>query len=179
MRCRSHKVLAPVNSYFQVLTPFHKKIQVDQTGSFQVHGQCESVAKMQTRDWMVLPPIQEHYWRKYHNEYQALPPWRPDCVAGLATLADDTPMDIIYPLEGAKVYIPTELDGKQGRVVFRASHRKDTAKIFWHVDEQFVSETSVFHTIELALDAGWHKLILVDELGFRMERWFKVLEPSD
>lgn len=177
-KCKSEISEAPIESHFQKVTPFHKRIQVDRTGQYRVHGGCETVANMQTQQRLILPPIQEYYWKQHHSQFNALPPWREDCIADLANYTDDLPMDIIYPLAGSKVYIPNELDGQKGRVVFRASHRNRDARLFWHVDNNFIRQTETFHDIAVNLAPGWHKLILVDELGFRLERWFKVLGQS-
>jgi len=176
--CKSEASLAPINSHFQQVSPFHKKIQLDSQQSYRVHGGCESINNMRAKSWLILPPAQEFYWRQNHSEFRSLPPWRDDCIAGLANYSDETPMDIVYPLEGSKVYIPNELNGKRGKVIFTASHRDPKAKLFWHVDNNFIRETQLFHDIALNLSPGWHKLILLDELGFRVERWFKILEGS-
>ncbi len=174
-RCESEISLAPVNSHFQDVTPFHKKVQLDRDQKFRVHGGCERVANSIIKNWLILPPAQEYYWRKNHGEFRDLPPWRSDCIAELANYSDEMPMDVIYPQEGAKIYIPIELDGKKGRVVFQATHRNHKAKLFWHVDNHFIKETELFHDVELDLAPGWHKLILIDELGFTLSRWFRVL----
>ncbi|VUD59251.1 Penicillin-binding protein 1C [Thalassocella blandensis] len=176
--CDAEISLAPAGSHFQQITPYHKTIQLDATGQFRVHGGCESVANMHITSRLVLPPVQEFYWRQHHNEYQALPPWREDCITDLASYSDDLPMDIVYPQEGSRVYIPFELDGSRGRVVFQASHRQRKSKLYWHIDEDFVQQTQVFHQVTLDLQAGWHKLILVDELGYRLERWFNVIDKN-
>jgi penicillin-binding protein 1C len=73
-------------------------------------------------------------------------------------------MDIIY----RQIYIPKELSGQRGRVIFKASHRGYKAQLFWHVDNEFIRQTDVFHDVTLDLEAGWHRLVLVDGLGFRV-----------
>lgn len=174
--CLSQISWAPRNSHFQSVSPFYRQVQLDLSEAFRVHGGCEKIAKMVNRAWMVLPPVQEYYWRQHHSEYQTLPPWRQDCIAELANYTNEIPMDIIYPLEGSKIYIPTELSGTKGRVVFKASHRNPQAKLFWHIDSEFIRETTLFHDMALDLKVGRHKLIIVDELGFRIERWFRIVE---
>ena len=176
--CESEISQAPLNSYFQKITPFHQKVQLDKTKQFRVHGGCEAPMNMQAESRFILPPVQEHYWRRFHHEYQFLEPWREDCVKGLVNYSNEMPMDIIYPQEGAKVYIPYELSGRKGKVIFRASHRNAKSKLFWHINDEFIKETSVFHEVALDIPVGWHKLILVDELGVRLERWFKVLDKG-
>ncbi len=84
-------------------------------------------------------------------------------------------MALIYPRDGSQVYIPTELDGRRGRVVLQAVHRQSETELFWHLDEQFLGQTRTFHEQAVSLAPGWHKLRLVDRDGYHLEKWFKVL----
>lgn len=177
-RCASEKSLAPIRSHFQKVSPFHQNIQLDQGENWRVHGDCENVRNMKTKSWFVLPAAQAYYWQQHHHETPGLPPWREDCVASLANYTDELPMELVYPLEGSKIYIPIGLDGKKGKVIFRVSHRDPNARLYWHIDEHFIRETDLFHDVALDLDAGWHKLIVVDHLGFRLERHFRVLKST-
>jgi penicillin-binding protein 1C len=43
------------------------------------------------------------------------------------------------------------------------------------LDDKFLGETKVFHEQSVALEPGVHKLLLLDEQGYKFERWFKVL----
>ncbi len=174
--CKNRISLAPVDSHFEKVSPFYQTVPLSEDGLHRVHGNCERVSNMHQKNWFVLPPVQEFYWIKHHSEYQSIPPWRKDCVPSLANYSDDAPMEIMYPLEGSKVYIPNELDGQKGKVIFRASHRNQSARVFWHIDDEYIDETQLYHDMAVDVPAGWHKLILVDNLGFRLERWFRVLE---
>jgi penicillin-binding protein 1C len=140
-----------------------------------VHSRCESVSHMQAVDWFVLPPAQEFFWRQYHNDYRSLPPWRQDCLAERGEVDDDQPMDLLYPHEGSRVYIPVDLDGRRSRVVLQAVHRQPQTILYWHLDDNFLGETSTFHEQSVSLEPGWHKLLLIDQQGYRLERWFQVL----
>lgn len=176
--CETKTTYAPLHSHFQKNSPHYKNVKLDQQLAWRVHGGCEEPGKMANQAWLVLPPLQEYYWKQHHKEYRNLPPWREDCITELANYTDDVPMEIVYPHEGSKIYIPLELSGKKGRVVFKASHRNTRSKLFWHIDNQFIQETQLFHDISVDLNGGWHQLVLVDESGFRLERWFKILEKE-
>lgn len=172
--CASESSWAPRHSNFQQQTPYHRMVQLNANGDYRVHGNCEAISRINRQTWLVLPPLIEHHWRKHHPEYQTLPPWRPDCVAGLADLSVDMPMEIVYPSEGAQVFIPRELSGEKGRTVFKAAHKQPTSQVHWHIDDRYITTTEVFHEVALNIEAGWHKLVLVDDQGFRQERWFKI-----
>ena len=82
-------------------------------------------------------------------------------------------MELIYPKEGAKIYIPLEVDGKRGRMVCNAAHRQPGIKIFWHLDDKYVGETMDFHQLALDPPAGQHKLTLVDGNGNTLQINFR------
>lgn len=151
--------------------PYHQLIHLDKHG-MRVTSDCESVEKMTHVPWFVLPALQEAYYKPKHPNYASLPNWRSDC-GHLA--AQQKSMDIIYPRRFSKIYIPRELDGKLGRTVFEAAHRKPNTTIYWHIDEEFLQETQRFHQVSAYLDEGWHTLTLVDADGETQQVKFEVL----
>lgn len=174
-QCRAIDKEIPITSHFDKVTPFHRRIHLDGNAQFRVHGRCESVSNMQARDWFVLPPVQEFYWRQHHSEYRSLPPWREDCIAGLLQIDEDQPIEFIYPNEESRIYIPMDLDGKRSRVILKAVHRNPAAQLYWHLDDEFLGETKVFHEREAALEPGLHRLLVIDKQGYRLERRFRVI----
>lgn len=177
--CEATQSWAPLNSHFQQQTPHHQRVNLDASGQHRVHSECESVANIQSRDFLVLSPQQQYYWRQHHADYRRLPPWRSDCVAALADISDDTAMEIIYPNEGSTLYIPIELDGERGQTVLKATHRNRRERLYWHLDDEYLGATELYHQQPVDIALGWHKLTLVDQLGSRLERWFKVVGKSE
>jgi penicillin-binding protein 1C len=148
---------------------------VDNNAQFRVHNDCESVANMQAKNWFVLPPVQEFYWRQHHSDYQSLPPWRSDCLTNLTQVDEDQPIELIYPQSQSRIYIPMDLDGKRSRVVLKAVHRDAAAELYWHLDDEFLGTTTVFHEREVAVEPGVHQLLIVDKQGYRLQRRFRVI----
>lgn len=169
----------PEDSHYQTVTPYHKRVHLDPHKDVRVHSGCESVNNMRGQDWFVLPAAQEYFWRQHHSDYRSLPSWRADCVAQLAEVDDDQPMDLLYPHETSRIYLPVDLNGQRTRALLRAVHRHQAAKIFWHLDDRYLGETNVFHEQTVALEPGMHKLLLLDEQGYKLERWFKVLGEDE
>jgi penicillin-binding protein 1C len=138
----------------------------------RVDGACESPGRMTHASWFILPPAQEYYFRRAHAEYRPIPAMRADCQAaqnGRPALA------VLYPDANSRVLIPRELDGKQGRAVFEAVHRRRDATIYWHLDGEYLGETHTFHQQSLDMDPGEHILTLVDDQGERVARPFQVI----
>jgi penicillin-binding protein 1C len=174
-QCKTREIEIPLDSHFEKITPFHKRIHLDGKKNLRVHSGCEAVKNMRAADGFVLPPAQEFFWRQRHSDYKPLPQWRADCVAQLAELDDDQPMELLYPYDTSRIYLPVDLNGLRTRALLRAVHRNHKAKIFWHIDDRYLGETSLFHEQTIALEPGMHRLLLLDEQGYRLQRWFKVL----
>ncbi|MFH0896182.1 MAG: penicillin-binding protein 1C [Bacteroidota bacterium] len=152
--------------------PYHQIVHLDKTGMWRVNSDCESVENMQHLKWFVLPPVMEWYFKSKNPFYRALPPFRKDCETGTGNVQH---MDLIYPKDLSKIYIPVELDGTPGKVVFQVAHRNEDAVIYWHLDNQFLGATTGFHQMGLQPEKGEHVLILVDTDGEQLIRKFEIL----
>jgi penicillin-binding protein 1C len=151
--------------------PWHQLVHLDASSKWQVMGDCTSPANMINKKWFVLPPSMEYYYKTKNYQYHVLPPFKPDC----ALAEKSNPMELIYPKDGAKVYVPLEADGSRGRMICNAAHRQAGTKIFWHLDNHYVAESTGFHQIALNPSAGKHKLTLVDGNGNTIHINFEVL----
>ena len=152
--------------------PYHQLVHLTKDGKWQVTGNCIPQDEIVNKTWFVLPPSMEYYYKTKNYQYRVLPPFRPDCVQTESA----TPMEVIYPKDGSKIYVPLEADGSRGRVIFNAAHRLAGVKIFWHLDDQYIGETKDFHQIAVNPAPGKHQLTLVDSNGNTVQVGFEVLE---
>jgi len=173
--CASKKQWVPLNSHFQTLSPHHHWVHLDKNSDSRVHSRCESVANMQHQSWFVLPPAQAFYYRKQHSDYRVLPAYRKDCISVIAKQGKQSPIELLYPAAGARIYIPVDLAGKLSSTVFEAVHRKADTTLYWHLNDNYLGSTQRFHQQAVNLPPGHHKLTIVDEEGNRMVRRFEVL----
>ncbi len=150
--------------------PYHRIIHLDQMGQFRVHSDCYETGQMVNTSWFVLPPVMEWYHKRKDPYYQSLPPFLPGCWEG-----NEKPMELIYPKETRQVFIPRGLDGRLSRVVFEAAHREPGISIHWHLDDQYLGETSLIHQLEFLAPEGLHTLTLVDSNGNILEKSFEVV----
>jgi penicillin-binding protein 1C len=139
--------------------------------------------KTTARKWFVLPPAQEWYYRRWNLDYKPLPPLEKGAEDNVAAIA------LFNPEPGAEVYVPLELDGSEGRIVFQAALRGggsgdsspgdsspgDGGPLFWHLDGVYLGETRVFHEMSARPAPGRHTLTLVDSAGDTLQRTFTVL----
>jgi penicillin-binding protein 1C len=149
-------------------------VHLDARLEWQVHGDCERVASIRAEPWFVLPPAMETYYRLQHADYRPLPPLRPDCRAGVGA-AGTAALACVSPKEDATLYVPVEMDGALGRVVFEAAHRDPRTTVFWHLDGEYQGQTRDIHEMALAPAPGPHVLTLVDANGEAVQRRFRAL----
>ncbi|MBU2650023.1 MAG: penicillin-binding protein 1C, partial [Bacteroidetes bacterium] len=150
--------------------PFHQIIHLDEIGKFRVHADCEEITRIKPIPWFVLPPAADKYYRMKNPAYKPLPPFRPDCLrkSGLA------PMEFIYPGNGVNILIPREFGGSLGKAVFELAHRDVNAKVFWHLDDQYLGQTQGLHQIECSPQPGKHQITVYDQNGFSASSSFEV-----
>ncbi len=150
---------------------FHKVIHLSHDERYRVHSECASIAEMKHKNWFVLPPIQEYYFKPKNTSYKILPEFRPDCV-----ISNTVPsMELIYPKTNAKIFIPRELDGKPGSSVFELAHRNPVTEVYWHLDGIYIGSTKRVHHLPMNPSEGKHILTLVDDQGQSIERSFVVI----
>ncbi|MCX2574524.1 penicillin-binding protein 1C [Pedobacter sandarakinus] len=166
--------LVPTAGEKTAICPFHKRIHLDRTETYRVTDECESVANMVHRNWFILPPAMEYFYQIKNSNYKSLPPLKPGCE----NFGGNNVMELIYPKNGAIVYIPLEFDGTRGKVVLNAAHRNQRSKIFWHIDQEYIATTVNFHQLAISPEPGTHTLTLVDENGERLVQAFTVLNKE-
>jgi len=163
--------MVPIAGERMKACPYHRIIHLDQQKQFRVHSDCYDIHKMINTPWFVLPPVMEWYYKKKDPYYHTLPPFAPGCDDG-----NELVMEMIYPKETRQIFIPRGLDGQLSRVVFEAAHRNTGVTIHWHLDDQYLGETSLIHQIEFLAPEGRHTLTLVDSDGNILEKGFEVVE---
>lgn len=168
-------LLVPKRGLQTRVSPFHQRVHLDRTESYRVTGACESVNSLVSKNWFVLPPKQAFYYKRLHPTYQELPPMRSDCYGDADKLVV---MDMLYPEPNATLYIPTELSGLRGEVVFEVAHRDSESQLHWHLDDHYVGTTMGNHQLNLQPVRGDHILTVTDNEGNSLKRNFKVLEKE-
>jgi penicillin-binding protein 1C len=114
----------------------------------------------------------EWFYRQHHPEYKVP-------AVNAKGEANDSPMEFIYPESGAVIYIPRQLDGSIQGVTFNLAHRNPSSTVFWHLDNEYVGETSIVHQMALTPGTGKHTVTVVDESGNTVSVGFTIEENSD
>ncbi len=153
--------------------PYHRRIHLDASEKYQVHAGCEPLTRTHHENRFVLPPAIAHYYRSKNADYRPLPPFRKDCVHEAA--ANASVMEAIYPKKNARIYIPLELNGQQGKAIFEIAHRNPKSQVFWHIDHQFLGSTRRNHRFGIQVDKGKHTLTVMDQNGEILSQKFEVI----
>ncbi len=150
---------------------YHQLIHLDKNKQFQVSSSCYDVNEMLHTPWFILPPVQAWYYKSYNSDYRSLPSF----MSGCESANNKGIIQMIYPREISKIYIPKELDGSLGQVVFEAAHSDNKQVIYWHLDEVYIGSTKREHQMGIFTNKGKHKLLLLDQTGEELKVNFEVI----
>ena len=167
--------LIPKNALKIGACPYHRWVHLDHESKYQLNASCASINEIRTQAWFVLPPVQENYFKQKNSFYKELPPFRKDCQGSLTQKT----MGFVYPEANAKIYIPKELDGKQGKMVIKIVHRDADAELFWHLNEHYLGSTKRYHHMAIAPEYGTYIISVIDNKGEKIARKFEVLKPMN
>lgn len=178
--CRATDICEPLDTMWiqasglrSASCKYHRLIHLDKSGSYRVNSNCEDVSTMQHVSWFVLPPAIEWYYKFKNPHYKELPPLRKGCETNGVNI-----MEVIYPKQLSKIYVPVELDGTMGKTIFQIAHRNYNALIYWHLDGKYIGSTQNIHQMGLAPDEGIHQLTLVDEQGESISIQFEIISKK-
>lgn len=141
--------------------PYHTLVHLDKSEKYRVNADCESVENIVTQSWFVLPPVMEWYYKSGDPAYRELPPFRSDCIS----TAKNDMVKFIYPENNSRIYIPNELDGTPGTVIFEVAHCNPGNALFWHIDQEYIGTTQYTHKLAVRPDHGRHVVRVIDEQG--------------
>ena len=141
--------------------PYHMEVNVTEDESHRVYESCVGNAGIVRKNWFVLPPAWEWYYKQHHPSYRPLPPFLPECGNDGSFL----PMQFLYPQSNTRVFLPKQMDGSKGEIVFDLAHSQANAIVYWHLDDKYITSTRNFHKISLAPTPGKHSVTVVDNEG--------------
>jgi penicillin-binding protein 1C len=150
-------------------------LHLDAQGQYQVRAECATPGEMLHTPWFCLPPEQEAWFRLRNPWYQAPPPVHPNCVAYAGSTTEAQEMQLTYPANDTKIFVPKNLNGERNALVLEARHRRAEARIHWHLDGQYLGTTTQFHEWAVQPAKGAHTVTIVDEKGLRVVRRFEVM----
>jgi len=128
--------------------------------------QCPWHREIKMEKWFVLPPLMEKYYRIKHQEYR--PETREEN-------ADTEVMSFAYPCDGAVLSPAKQMDGTSPGVRCEIVHTRQSATVYWHLDNEYLGETTDIHTMVIDMPSGFHRLTAVDDEGNKKEVMVKIM----
>lgn len=138
---------------------FHQEVNLSSDGKFRVNAACEDVYQMKKSVFFILPPLVEKYYKLTHPNHQVLPTFKSGCNP------EKTAMYILYPLPNAKIIIPKQLNENHSEIIAELVHQQINKRVLWHLDKQFIGETTGIHQLKFTANKGKHVLKAIDEYG--------------
>jgi len=170
----TYEAFWPQTIQFSTPCTYHQLVHLDKELKHQVNSSCYNVDNINHLSWFILPPIQAWYYRQYNLDYKSLPPFKLDCQE----TTNKPTIQMIYPSNSSKIFIPRELNGKMGETIFEAAHSNIQQIIYWHLDGQYLGSTIRNHQMAIIADQGTHQLELVDGQGLELKTTFEVLNEE-
>jgi len=138
---------------------FHQEVNLSADEKFRVNASCADIYQMKKSVFFVFPPLVEKYYKITHPNHRVLPPFKSGCNQQTAA------MHILYPLPNSNILIPKQLNESKGEVIAELVHQHANKRILWHLDQQFLGETTGIHQLKFTADKGRHTLKAIDEDG--------------
>lgn len=173
-QCERSSTELPVQSKLQTPHSFQQQLWLDPSGKYQLPAGCALEVPRRQHTRLILPVAMAYFYQPQHPEYQGLPPYWPGCDT-YAQQPNNQRLDLLYPSSDSQIRLPLQLDGKLGHSIFRAVHRDNKALLYWHLDEQYLGQTSMPHQMAIQTSAGQHQLVITASDGSRLQRQFEVL----
>ena len=112
-----------------------------------------------------------HYYKKVNPYYKPQPEIHPICENKI-----ENNMQMIYPKNGSKLFLPRNLDGSKNQIVFKIAHTNPNAIVYWHLNGNYVGKTEKEHSRVIFTKTGHHKLTVVDDNGNEIKIKFEVVD---
>lgn len=143
------------------ICPYHQPRFVTNDGTQRVCSLCWEPGNHKQVSALIYSPDVVQYLRERGQILQEIPPHKSGCPSQKDWLA----VQITYPQQNARIWLPRELDGSYQKITLHAAHRERHHTLYWYLDDRFSGTTREKHVMPVSLPAGWHHLVVLDETG--------------
>jgi penicillin-binding protein 1C len=169
-----HKVafLSPGTARSLTQCPYHKRLFVTKDERHQVCSLCWEPGNYKLVKRLLYPAVVSQYLRDSGVILSSAPPHLRECSCVVS--GGRNPLQIIYPVHNAKLWIPRDFGQQLQYIAFRAAHVSRHSSVYWYIDNVYKGSTKGKHKLVSRLGCGWHRLEIVDDQGNRKARKFYV-----
>ncbi|WP_392420898.1 penicillin-binding protein 1C [Capnocytophaga canis] len=157
--CPKKTIYSTISNSDNEQCKYHKIVHLDKNEQFQINASCESLDKIVTKSWFVLPPVMEWFYKKQHVNYQTLPPFRADCQHSNTIKS----LDFIYPKHGNIIYTTKGFGGDLQPFTAKVAHNE--GEVFWYLNSSYLGVTTHFHEMDIYAPKGKNILRIINTKG--------------
>ncbi len=153
--------------------PYHRRIYVTLDGAYRVNALSWEPGQYRQETRLFYPPAVAQYLRERGRPPEPIPPFKP----GFPATDGPGVLRIVYPEEGSRIWIPTEIDGSEQKLTLRAAHLEPNATLYWYADSLYLGKTTEMHVRSARFPRGPHRVEVIDGRGNRAAASFFVASP--
>lgn len=166
---RKTSVRAPVNMKSLKLCPYHKKLYTDASLSYEVCSYCWD-SNYTSNNYLIYPSEVNYYLKLQGQFVENIPPHNPACTKKGSIV----PIEIIYPLDSAQIWLPRDFGGAVQELIARCTHQNDSGLIYWYLNDTYLGTTKQNHTLSIKPRLGKNTFLISDEQGNEVSSVFRV-----
>lgn len=164
------QIRVPRDARFRKTCPWHQHIQVDRNGTHTVCSRCWKPGRHHTISCLVYPPDVVQLLADRGVQLAVMPPHNPSCPA----VRQQNLVSIVYPDDDTTITLPRDFGGRKQAITCRAAAAHTGHILFWYLDGSYLGMTRDRHEFMIQPVPGIHRLTVVDRIGNRSTRRFRV-----
>jgi penicillin-binding protein 1C len=171
-----HKIMLkrPKTSRSSGTCPYHKKFLVDEATGREVCSLCWSGLETEWITRYVVPPAVKEIFTATGRRADDVPIHTASCPE----YRDTDRIELVYPVDGVKIFVPRDFDGVHEKIVFTAKHQRPATHLFWYLNGDLVGETAGTHECPVDLAPGDYTLTVQDENGLSRSARFSAFRKK-
>jgi penicillin-binding protein 1C len=154
--------------------PYHKRFLVDRATGREVCSLCWAGLDTEWITRYVVPPAVKGILAATGRRADDVPLHTASCPE----YRDTDRMELVYPVDGIRIFVPRDFDGVHERIVFTAKHQRPATHLFWYLNGDLVGETAGTHECSVDLAPGEYTLTVEDENGLSRSARFSAFRKK-
>ncbi len=140
---------------------YHQFRFISDDGKYQSCSRCWSKIGSKKTTITIYPPDVSYYLRAKGQFIEKLPGHYPLCPGYKA----ENSLNIIYPNEGARLFLPRDFDGNTQSVICNVGYNGSGNIIYWYLNGFFLGTTDKEHKFAVKFQEGENMIKVIDEFG--------------
>ena len=154
--------------------PYHKRFLVDKATGREVCSLCWSGVETEWITRYIVPPAVKEIFGATGRRGDDVPIHTAACPE----YCEADRIELVYPVDGIRIFVPRDFDGVHEKIVFTAKHQRPATHLFWYLNGDLVGETAGAHECAVDLAPGDYTLTVQDENGLSRSARFSAFRKK-